>query len=97
MSKFYLKHSEEISFVSKNIIFNDAVILIYGIFMVNKTSTGGRGGKIKFKKRYQYFFKKGFLRGGILLPRGGTQKFFSARLRAHLVPPLKQKPSYAPD
>ena len=91
MSKFYLKNSEEISFISKNIIFNDAVILIYGIFMVNKTSPGGRGQK-KNKKGINIFFKKRFLRG-ILLPRGGNpKKFFGA----NCAPPPKQKPSHAP-
>jgi len=67
LSKFYLKNSEEISFISKNIIFNDAVILIYGIFMVNKTSPGGRGAK-KIKKVSIFFSKNGFLRGGKLCP-----------------------------
>ena len=52
------------------------------IFMVNKTSPGGRGGQ-KIEKRYQYFSKKGFLRGGGQnVAKGGDPK---------------QKPSYAPD
>ena len=47
--------------------------------MVNKISPGGRGGgQKKFKKGINIFSKKGFLRGG------------------YIVPPPKQKPSYAP-
>jgi len=53
--------------------------------MVNKISPGGRGGAKKFKKGINIFSKKGFLRGGPMLPRGGTKNFF---LRAsQIVPP----------
>jgi len=38
--------------------------------MVNKTSPGGRGGK-KNKKRINIFSKKGFLRGGHTVAKGG--------------------------
>ena len=43
--------------------------------MVNKISPGGRGGAKKFKKGINIFSKKGFLRGGTMLPRGGTKNF----------------------
>ena len=42
-----------------------------------------------------FFQKKGFLRGAQFC-QGGDQIFFLARLRAQIVPPPKQKPSYAP-
>ena len=64
--------------------------------MVNKISPGGRGGQKKFKKGINIFSKKGFLRGGTNVAKGGDQKFFFARLCAQIVPPSKQKPSYAP-
>ena len=67
-SKFYLKNSEEISFISKNIIFNDAVIIE--------------------QNKFNIFSKKGFLRGGILLPRGDPKI---------VCPPPKLNPLYAPD
>ena len=41
------------------------------------------GGQKKIKKRYQYFFKKGVLRGGHNVAKWGTQNF---------VPPLKKSP-----
>ena len=65
--------------------------------MVNKTSPDGRGeGQKKFKKGINIFSKKGFLRGGTNVAKGGDQKIFFARLRVQIVPPPKQKPSYAP-
>ena len=63
-------------------------LLIYGIFMVNKTSPGGRGGAKKIKK-VSIFSKKGFLRGG--------PKNFFLRAYAQIAPPPNQKPSYAPE
>ena len=68
------------------------------IFMVNKTSPGGRGGgSKKFKKGFNIFSKKGFLRGGTMLQRGcgAPKKNFRAYARK-LCPAPKQKPSYAP-
>ena len=58
--------------------------------MVNKTSPGGRGGgQNKFKKRYQYFFKKGVFKGGHNVAKGGDTKNLFARLRAQIVHPPK--------
>ena len=59
--------------------------------MVNKTSPGGRGAK-KNKKGINIFSKKGFLRGGTNVAKGGDQKIFFARLRAQIVPPLNKSP-----
>jgi len=56
--------------------------------MVNKTSPGGRGGK-KNKKRINIFSKKGFLRGGHTVAKGGDPPKFSfcALTRAICAPP----------
>ena len=64
--------------------------------MVNKTSPGGKGGAKKIKKGINIFSKKGFLRGGHNVAKGGGPKlFFGALTRTNCAPP-KQKPSYAP-
>ena len=63
--------------------------------MVNKTSPGGRGGcKKNLKKGINIFSNKGFLRWGhnVAKGRGPKKKFLRA-----LMPPPKQKPSYAPE
>ena len=60
--------------------------------MVNKISSGGRGGAKKIKKGINIFSKEGFLRGGHNVAKGGDQKFFFARLRAQIVPPLNKSP-----
>jgi len=49
----------------------------------------GEGGQKKFKKGINIFSKKGFLRGGPMLPRGGDQKIFFAR---NCAPPLNKSP-----
>ena len=53
-------------------------------------------GRSVVKKGINIFSKKGFLRGGTNVAKGGDQKIFLACLRAQIVPPPKQKPSYAP-
>ena len=50
------------------------------------------GGQKKFRKGINIFSKKGFLRGGQNVAKGGTKNFFLARLRAQIVPPLNKSP-----
>ena len=80
MSKFYLKISEEISFIRKKIIFNDAVIIDLWYFYDEQNKSRWEGGQKKIKKRYQYFFKKRVFKGG------GQKKFMRAYPRK-LCPP----------
>ena len=58
LSKFYLKHSEEISFVSKNIIFNDAVIIDLWFFYGEQNKSRWEGGGQKKIKKVSIFFQK---------------------------------------
>ena len=61
--------------------------------MVNKISPGGRGGAKKFKKGINIFSKKGFLRGGTNVAKGGTKNFFlCAYARKLCPPPLNKSP-----
>ena len=60
--------------------------------MVNKTSPGGREGK-KIKKGINIFSKKGFLRGGHTVAKGGgPQNFLCALTRANCATPLNKSP-----
>ena len=49
--------------------------------------SSGKGGLKKNKERNQYFFKKGFLRGGAYCCQGGDPKNFFPRFRAQILPP----------
>ena len=52
----------------------------------------GEEGQKKFKKGINIFSKKGFLRGGTNVAKGGGPTNFYARLRAQIVPPLNKSP-----
>ena len=90
MSKFYLKISEEISFISKNIIFNDAVIIDLWYFYGEQNKSRWEGGK-KNKKGVNIFSKKGrVFKGGHTVAKCGEPKIFLAR--ANCAPPLNKSP-----
>ena len=78
-------------FISKNIIFKDAVIIDLWYFYGEQNKSRWEGGK-----KINIFSKKGFLRGGAYCCQGGDPKsFFCVLMPANCAPP-KQKPSYAP-